>query len=318
MSEITITKKPTQTEFGRAFEWAVGCSMSEKTSAPIIVNSFSKIAESAYGKMDEKTKNSFIKAADIAIGHILEKENSLLASSTDRSIEFNTDSAGKHGDVRDVLLHVGGKVLGISCKHNHEALKHSRLSGTRNFIKAWGIDTNGCSADYWGKVKPLFAKLTKLRKDSNRTMRWDAIEDKANEYYWPVLDAWADEIKNLCEQSDEKQAEVCKAIISYLVGKHDFYKVICEGKKRVSIQGFNFNNTLATRKTRYPDNINTINSKNGGQFSKTIAFNHGYSINFRIHNASSRVESSLKFDINAIGLPVNEVYLQTFDIDEGK
>lgn len=311
---MITTKKLTQTEFGRAFEWAVGCSMQRQTGAIITHSSFSKIAESSYEKMNEKTKASFIKAADIALGHILEKEIVLITSSPDKKIEFNTDSAGKHGDVRDVLLHVGSKVLGISCKHNHQALKHSRLSGKCNFIEVWGIDANGCSADYWNKVKPLFAKLTKLRKDSNRTMLWDDVAEKANEYYWPVLDAWADEIKNLCFQGAEKQAEVCKSIISYLVGKHDFYKVICEGQKRVSIQGFNFNNTLATRKTKYPDSINAINSKNGGQYSKTVVFNHGYSINFRIHSASSRVESSLKFDINAIGLPVNEVYQQTFDI----
>jgi hypothetical protein len=45
-----------------------------------------------------------------------------------------------------------------------------------------------------------------------------------------------------------------------------------------------------------------------------VTFNRGYSINFRIHSASSKVESSLKFDVNAIGLPVNEIYQQTFDI----
>lgn len=314
MAEIIKTNKPTQTDFGRAFEWAVGCSIRKKTGAIIITSPFSKTAESSYEKMNKETKLSFIKAADIALGHILKKENALITSSIDKKVEFNTDSAGKHGDVRDVLLYVGGKVLGISCKHNHQALKHSRLSGKCNFIKVWGIDANGCSDDYWDRVKPLFAKLTKLRKDSNKKMYWDKVEDKANEYYWPVLNAWADEIKNLCEQSAGKQAEVCKSIISYLVGKHDFYKVICEGQRRVLIQGFNFNGTLATKKTKYPDSINAINSNNGGQYSKTVVFNHGYSINFRIHSASSKVEPSLKFDVNAIGLPVNEVYQQTFDI----
>lgn len=307
-------KKLTQTDFGRAFEWAVGYSMSKKTGATITDSSFAKNAETAYKKMSDKIKEVFNKAADIAITHILEKESSLVLLNNPKSIEFNTDSAGKNGDVRDILLNIGDKTLGISCKHNHEALKHSRLSGRCNFIKAWGIDDNGCSTEYWDKIKPLFAQLTKLRKDSNRTMLWNDITDKANEYYWPVLDAWAHEIKSLCELGEDKQAQVCKAIISYLVGKHDFYKVICEGKKRVSIQGFNFNHTLSTRRTKYPDFINAINNKNGGQYSKTIVFNRGYSINFRIHSASSKVESSLKFDINAIGLPVNEVYQQTFDI----
>jgi hypothetical protein len=141
----------------------------------------------------------------------------------------------------------------------------------------------------------------------------DDIADKSNEYYWPVLDAWADEVKRLCNQETEKQAEVCKSMISYLIGKHDFYKVICDGPRSVALQGFNLNNTLATKRTKYPNSINAINNKNGGQYSKTVVFNHGYSINFRIHSASSKVESSLKFDVKAIGLPVNEVYQQTFD-----
>jgi len=123
---MTESQKLTQTDFGRAFEWAVGYSLSNLTSAPIIESNFSKIAKTSYGKINDKTKNSFIKAADIAISHILEKEKSLN--------------------------------------------------------------------------------------------------------------------------------------------------------------------------------------------SKTVTFNRGYSINFRIHSASSKVESSLKFDVNAIGLPVNEIYQQTFDI----
>jgi HaeIII restriction endonuclease len=311
MSEL---KKTTQTESGRAFEWAVGCTLGKLTGALIIPSAFSTIAEASYAKMKVETQNSFDKAADIAIAHILEKEKILLASSKDQKIIFNSDSAGKHGDVRDVLLHVGDMVLGISCKHNHHALKHSRLSGKCDFIKAWGVDDNGCSNEYWSKVTPLFSKLTKLRKDSKQTMLWNDIADKANEYYWPVLNAWAEEIQNLCNQSAEKQMQVCKSIISYLVGKHDFYKVICEGQKRVSILGFNFNNSLATRKTKYPDSIYAIDNKNGGQYSKTIVFNHGYNINFRIHSASSRVEPSLKFDVTAKGLPVHEVYQQTFDI----
>jgi len=69
------------------------------------------------------------------------------------------------------------------------------------------------------------------------------------------------------------------------------------------------------KKVFFTPNCGTwVNNKNGGQYSKTVVFNHGYSINFRIHNASSRVEASLKFDIKAIGLPTSEVYQQTIDL----
>lgn len=127
------------------------------------------------------------------------------------------------------------------------------------------------------------------------------------------MDAWAKEIKRLCSISEDKSALVCREMISYLIGRNDFYKVICHGAKSVYLQAYNFNGTLATRRTKYPTSITAINNKNGGVYSKTIVFNHGYSINFRIHNASSRVEPSLKFDITAMGLPVNEVYQQTFE-----
>ncbi|MFP3012031.1 MAG: HaeIII family restriction endonuclease [Rickettsia sp.] len=202
----------------------------------------------------------------------------------------------------------------MSCKTNHQALKHPRLSDSIDFVKKWGLDGNGCSAKYWDIVKPLFGELRQIKTLSNKTALWENLLDKANKYYWPILNAWSEEITNLCSVDEEKANNVCKALISYLIGKYDFYKIMCYGSNKVFIQAYNFNNTLNTKKTNYPNYIHTINTKNGGIYSKTIVFNRGFSINFRIHNASSRVEPSLKFDINAIGLPTNEVYQHTFDI----
>jgi len=304
----------TQTDNGRAFEWAVGAALKNSTGFNIDMNSFAINAQSAFNDIATKKQQTFEKAARLAVEHILNKENDFIRSGSNGIITFNSDKAGASGDVRDVLLAINGKVLGISCKNNHEALKHSRLSGTVDFIKKWGIDPSGCSSDYWNDARPLFNELKKIKTDSGGTTLWAEIDDKPTRFYWPILDAWADELKRVCNISPVKQAELCKAIIAYLVGKHDFYKVICEGSERVQIQAWNFNKTLATRNTKYPDCINAINNKNGGQYSKTLVFNHGYSINFRIHSASSRVEPSLKFDINAIGLPVNEVYQQTLDL----
>ena len=175
------------------------------------------------------------------------------------------------------------------------------------------MDPGGCSQVYWDLVKPIFAELNSIRQESGATALWSQLDNKPERFYWPLLDAWSDEIIRLCSVSDEQSAAVCKELISYLIGRNDFYKVMCHGVNSVNIQAYNFHGTLATRKTKYPDTINVINRKNGGVYSKTIVFNHGFSINFRIHNASSRVEPSLKFDITAMGLPVNEVYQQTFE-----
>ena len=141
------------------------------------------------------------------------------------------------------------------------------------------------------------------------------MEDKDTRYYWPILNAWADEVHRVCGDDSPIRIQACRAMIAYLVGVHDFYKVMYESRKgSVHIHGFNFNNTLDGSRTQYPNYINSINNRNGGQYSKTITFNRGYSINFRIHSASTSVEPSLKFDINAISLPAVGIYHQTLDV----
>ena len=300
-----------QTDNGRAFEWAVASSASSQTGFPIQPSSFSTVGQNAFLSVSAAARGRFMRAADASVAHILAKESSKIASGG--KIVFNTDAKGLAGDVRDVLIVMQNLTIGFSCKNNHEALKHSRLSGSVDFVEKWGIDPAGCSADYWNSVRPLFNELREIRTQSDGNFLWGDLPDKATRFYWPILDAWANELVRISEVSALKQKELCEGILSYLVGNHDFYKIICEGRKSVQIQAWNFNNTLATRKTKYPDCINAINNLNGGQYSKTVVFNRGYSLNFRIHNASSRVEPSLKFDINAIGLPTSEIYQNTLD-----
>lgn len=304
----------TQADNGKAFEWAVGVAFEKQTRFVMSASEYAKQAQKAFDSLAEKKQKQLQTSASIAIEHIINKERAFFSSARDGRITFNSDAAGQKGDVRDVILTLGDKTLGVSCKHNHEALKHSRLSATVDFIKKWGMDASGCSSEYWSRVRPLFVELKLIQVGSGRTKLWNELENKAERFYWPLLDAWADEIRKLCEVSPQKEAELCRAIIAYIIGKQDFYKVICEGSKLIQIQAYNFNGSLATKRTKYPDSILAINSKNGGQYSKTITFNHGYSLNFRIHSASSRVEPSLKFDITAIGLPTSEVYQQTLDV----
>ena len=55
----------------------------------------------------------------------------------DLLISLQTDSKGQEGDVSDVLITIDKWEIGLSCKHNHEAVKHSRLSDTIDFGKEW-------------------------------------------------------------------------------------------------------------------------------------------------------------------------------------
>ncbi len=64
---------------------------------------------------------------------ILENDNDTL------SLSLQTDNQGQDGDVRDVLIVRKGIdwEIGLSIKHNHFAVKHSRLSKKLDFVKKW-------------------------------------------------------------------------------------------------------------------------------------------------------------------------------------
>jgi len=302
----------TQSINGRAFEWAVGSCLQQQTSFAIRKNQFSENAELAFSLISCEMQKRFLRAGQLAVCDIIKREH-VVEQRGEGEIIFNSDRAGASGDVRDILLNFNKKTLGISCKNNHEAMKHSRLSATVDFVKKWGLHHDGCSQSYWNTVKPLFDELRDIQKQSQKQFLWDNLPNKPERFYWPILNAWCSEIQRLRENFDAEKS-LCQALVAYLVGKYDFYKVICSSDKTVNLQAWNFNNSLSTRKTKYPTVINAINTQNGGRYSKTIVFNHGFSINFRIHNAGSRVEPSLKFDIVAIGLPSNEIHQQTLDL----
>ena len=126
-------------------------------------------------------------------------------------------------------------------------------------------------------------------------------------FYWKVLDAFEAELLRLTAPGAPRASEATKSLITYIIGNHDFYKVISR-LEQVEIQGFNLNGTLSVSKTRYPEHVIGIDRLNGGRYSKTVRFNRGFTFNFRIHSASSRVEPSLKFAVSAISLPPSEIY----------
>ena len=82
------------------------------------------------------------------------------------------------------------------------------------------------------------------------------------------------------------------------------------------IETFNIHNTLnkpsRVRKSRIevptvvlPTELVAIKFKQNKTNTVEMYLNNGWQLSFRIHNASSRVEPSLKFDIQFIGTPTS-------------
>ena len=297
----------TQVRNGKAFEYAVASSLQEIIGCPIKDSDAAEKARNCYLEISKSLRLRFDTAAFLSCGHVISKETQNISRIQPTEIQISGDASGKNGDVRDVILVGANGELGFSCKTNHDAFKHPRLSGSVDFVKRWGLDPAGSSDEYWATIKPIFEELKNINQSSAGTALWSFEPDVPKRFYWPVLDAFETEILRLTHNSNDSAPVVSRNLISYIIGNRDFYKIICR-PKHVEILGFNLHNTLVVHHTKSPDHVVGIDRLNGGQYSKTIRFNRGFTFNLRIHTASSRIEPSLKFDIRAVSLPPTEIY----------
>ena len=223
-------------------------------------------------------------------------------------LQIQTDNEGKEGDVRDILIcrNDVSWEIGLSIKHNHFAVKHSRIGRNLDFGKKWfGVP---CSENYWNNIKPVFDYLAEqIAQNKN----WNELTTKNTDVYVPLLHAFMNEIK----ESTRQNPNVPQKMVEYLLGEFDFYKVISIDSKRITqIQSYNLHGTL-NKSTRtinpkikipvvmLPTRIVSFDFKPNSSNTVELYMDGGWQFNFRIHNASTKVEQSLKFDIQIIGMP---------------
>jgi len=303
---------PTAVQNGRAFEWATAESLSRRLHVPIVASSSATKASEAFKSLDGRSQSSFREAAGAAVEHILTIEGSNHAVIAAKQVEFSTDAAGQTGDVRDIVLSSSHNTLGFSCKNNHSALKHSRLSATIDFITDWGIDAGGSSDAYFDAIDPVFESLKKIKEASGGLALWREHEDVLGHFYSPILKAFQEELRRAL---GGPQAKIrCGQLSSYLIGNFDFYKIINRrADSRVEIQGWNLQSTLHVKQLHLPSALIDIRLSETSPSTTMLFLDRGFTFSFRVHNASSRIEPSLKFDINAVGIPpslyVNHIFV---------
>jgi hypothetical protein len=313
-----------QTNNGKAFEYAclqmLYGSLSASQNVSIETTPQLETARNFFLGASDILRDKLVKAASAAARVVIRLEPQL--EYPDRNmplfLSLQTDAKGQIGDVRDVLCirKQNAWEIGLSCKHNHHAVKHSRLSGTIDFGAEWfGIP---CTQDYWGAVTPIFEELRCVRENSGNTVLWSSREHKNERYYIPVLRAFMDELKRLDAANPRTIPE---RLIRYLIGKNDFYKVITDDmRKTTRIEGINLYGTLnrsseghrgVTNVARLalPTRFYNIAFKDKSETTVEVVCDKGFAVSMRIHSASSRVEPSLKFDVNLISLP-NSLHAQ--------
>jgi len=323
-----VTTNSRQMTTGKAFEYALLSQFEEKlkdkTNIEVIKNSSFEIAKGCFENTTETEQADYLLSSSFAVNFMMDIEPRLsndVGKDDILQLEILSDNFGKEGDVRDVLaIRLLQKwEIGVSAKNNHKAVKHSRLSSNIDFGEKW-LGTK-VSKEYFDLVTPIFKNLEKIRKESNATKKWSEIGDYHSSVYVPVLNAFVKELKAIYE----KDNNIASKLVSYLIGNKDFYKVI-KSKNSVEIQAYNMNGTLnlpfkdiepkyKTPKVPLPTKIISVELKDNNDTTVIVTMDNDWTLSFRIHNASSRVESSLKFDINLLKSP-KKLFKNTLSISE--
>ncbi|WP_044415138.1 HaeIII family restriction endonuclease [Halarcobacter anaerophilus] len=326
-----MEKKSTQTKNGKAFEYAILKEFKEKlekiTIVEVIENNALFTAQKHFNSFEKVEKGEFLLYASFAVNFLIDIEPKLSNSLDKKDIlqlEIFTDDKGQDGDVRDVVaIRLLQKwEIGISAKNNHKAVKHSRLSNKIDFGEKWlGIKS---SKQYFDEIKPIFDSLEKMRNESNKTKTWKSLGDYHSTIYTPILEAFKKELLRIYNINPSK---VSSTLVEYLIGNKDFYKVI-KSKKDIEIQAYNLHGTLNlpfkninpkfnTPKINLPTEIINISYKKDTLTTLIVELNNDWVLSFRIHNASSRIEPSLKFDINLLKAP-NSLFTNKLSIKADK
>ncbi len=230
---------------GRAYEYAWCLALEQKLSVfkKVVVdkqNGFNACYR-AYESLEKSLQERYLESAKQGVLLLLDCEpllSEVIGSSQNGiTLSLQKDKLGEIGDVRDILIYFDRFCIGLSIKHNHDAVKHSRLSKDLDFGEKWlGV---GVSQNYKDTIKPLFERLENAKKEG---MLWRDFPNKEQEIYAPLLQAFKKEILRIDEN---KKNKVPQKMVEYLLGKYDFYKaILLEREQKTKLEAYHFHNTL--------------------------------------------------------------------------
>lgn len=316
MSTVNSTIK------GKAYEYAAALAflqlVSPARAVSLTENSSMKIARDRFEKdISQSDRKEMLASATSGVEVILKMEPRILEYGNDTlELLIQSDDVARSGDIRDVLVIRRNLAweIGVSVKHNHAALKHSRLSAKLDFAHLWfNLST---STEYFSTIAPIFTSLQHMKE---KGIAWKSVENKQQVVYLPVLEAFMKELKRLYSKHG---SAVTQGLIQYLLGSNgaDYYKLIHYNNRITRVIPFNLfgllNQSSAVSDPEMtipsmllPTKIIDISLKPNSQTTVNLTMDHGWAISFRIHSASTLVEPSLKFDVQLIGQPANLFYV---------
>lgn len=237
------------------------------------------------------------------------------------------DSAGIKGDVRDIDFIVYYdkkhekkiKEIGISCKNNHEAVKHPRITEEPNFAKEWTKGEFTCSQEFMSEMRKIQNKIDEYKKEYTK---WADVEEKMDTIYYPIVKLFVKEIKRLGvvdeKATQERQMNAkrfTQLFFEYMFGTQDFYKFIKDdASKATKVYPYNMHGSLmnpyngnkneqAVKSINMPEEIVEVRVKPKSKTTIEVYFDQ-WIISMRLHNADTKItKTSLKFDVQIKAQP---------------
>lgn len=276
----------------------------------------------------EICENDYNRAAKAAIEYLKRVEPILTSNKNIYGVlRAMPDSAGTKGDVRDIDFEIFEDKehkklisnIGISCKNNHEAVKHPRITEDPDFARVWTGGEFSCSKSFTEKIEEIFNKIDAY---AEKYCKWSEVEDKMDEIYYPIIKLFAKEIKRLGtvneKSSIKKQEEAklfTKAFFEYMFGTQDFYKFIKDDNSNsTKVYPYNMHGSLmcsfdgkkneqAVQMITMPEEIVEVRIKPKSKTTIEIYFDQ-WIISMRLHNADTKItRTSLKFDVQIKAQP---------------
>lgn len=133
-----------------------------------------------------------------------------------------------------------------------------------------------------------------LNQEKSRGTNWSDLNDKENDVYVPLLQAFLDEVN----RKYKNENDIAIKLFEYLVGIKDYHKIVSNDSKRITlIHTFNLHGTLNQPSrikvsafevpvAETPTEIIAMRFKKGSKTTVEIYMDNGWAFSFRIHSAS--------------------------------
>lgn len=275
-------------------------------------------------------KNAFDKAAKVAAAYLKMTEPIFSSPKGLHAVlSAMPDSAGVKGDVRDVCITIFSdddktkivKELGISCKNNHAAVKHPRITENPDFAFEWTKGKFKCGKEFMQSMSEIQKTIEDYQSKYNT---WSEIspDEKMEKVYSPIVTAFVEELRRLgmvekgaSEQRRVQAKEFAQLFFEYMFGTQDFYKFIKDDSARATlIYPYNMHGSLmktykgiknnqAVPCVTMPEEIVEVRIRPSSKTTMEIFFDQ-WIISMRLHNADSSIKkTSLKFDVQIKAQP---------------